>query len=166
MSSGPITFGSNEDFLAAVTAAVKAATPAPAPAPAAPVALAPAPMVAPAPAGFFAAQQVTSAPGGWGAAATPAMPAAAPGGVAGFAFKMTVPLPDGSAIPVDLHFGPEYANPQALTALAQQLVAAGWPIKVYPPRDGGNGFGRGGFGRRGGYGRGGYGRGGYDRGGY
>jgi hypothetical protein len=160
----PITFGSNEDFLAAVGAAVRAAIPATAPAPpaAAPPAVAAAPAFAPA---GFAAQQVTTAAPGWGAAVAPAMPSAAPGGVAGFAFKMTVPLPDGSAIPVDLHFGPEYATPQALTALAQQLVAAGWPIKVYPPRDSGNGFGRSGFGRRGG--RGGYGnRGGYDRGGW
>lgn len=106
---------------------------------------APAPAASFGPAGAWPANVAT---GPWAPPPSPMLPAGAhPGAVPqpqGIALKLTVPLPDGSELPVDLHFGPEAANPATLQALAGQLLAAGWPLKTYQPRN--NGFG-GGFGR-------------------
>lgn len=130
---------------------------------------------APAPAASYA-----PAPGAWPANVatgpwTPPTPAMLPAGAhpgaapspSGIALKLTLQLPDGTEMPVDLQFGPEYANPQALQALAGHLLAAGWPLKTYQPRGNGfgNGFGRGRFGGGNGFGGGNNYGGGFRRGG-
>ena len=49
----------------------------------------------------------------------------------GVSLLLTIPMPDGSEVPAQLHFGPEaLANLPGLT----QQVATTWPLKVYPPR--------------------------------
>lgn len=150
--SGPITFASTEDLQAAVTRAIQAATPAPAPVAAAPA------MVLPAAAHPSGGWPANVQPGPWGAPPVPMMPAGAMPGAApqpaGLAVKLTVPLPDGNEMPIDLHFGAEYATPQGIVALAGALIAAGFPIKTYRPRNNGWGDRSGGFSRGGGYGGG------------
>jgi hypothetical protein len=107
--------------------------------------------------------------------AAPMMPAAAfaAPSPSGFALKLTLQLPDGMECPIDLHLGAEHWNPAQLPQLIAGLIAQGWPIKTYRPRQqfGGNGFGGGngnsyggggfrgnGNGYGGGYGRGRWGR--------
>lgn len=124
-----------------ITSAMKAASPA-APGPISFAAL-PAPAMLPTSA--FGAAPV------WGAPAPQGVPQ--PTGVS---FRVTLPLPDGSEIPADITFGPEYANPAAMQNLAGQLLAAGWPVKVYRPRPqfgGGGGWNGGGGGSNFGGGR-------------
>ena len=129
------------DELAAITSQVATAMKAAAPA-TTPITFQPAvpPMQ---PAGSFA--QAPAAAPMWPAGA---MPSAHPMPT-GIAVKLTVSLPDGSEAPVDLTFGPEYANPAALQSLLATLVATGWPVKTYRPRQqfgGGWGGGNGGGG--------------------
>lgn len=99
---------------------------------------APAPAPAPAPAapGFGAAPPASSAP-------------------LGVSVPVELKSGDGSSVTVDILFGPEHAaNPQALMALVQNLFGAGFPVRVYRPKQ--NGFGGGGgFNRGGGFGGGG-----------
>lgn len=126
-----------------VASAMKAAAPAAAPISFATTAPGPGML----PAGSFGAPAPAAAPM-WPAGA---MPSAQPTPT-GIAVKLTVSLPDGSEAPVDLTFGPEYANPAALQSLLSHLVASGWPVKTYRPRQqfGGGGWG-GGNGGGGGY---------------
>lgn len=87
--------------------------------------------------------------GGFAAPATAAAGIPAPQGV-------LVPLEltggDGSKVTVQLLYGPEYGNVAALTQLLGAMVGAGWPVRVFTPRQDTNGFGgRGGFNRGGGF---------------
>jgi hypothetical protein len=76
-------------------------------------------------------------------------------GASGLLIPITIPTPEGEAT-CYLQFGPEAAaNPGAVI---MGLMQAGWPVKVWRPKQ--NGYGGGGGG--GGYGGGG---GGYNRGG-
>ena len=117
------------EIAAQVTAAMKTAMPAP-----------------PAPAVTFADQGLRPAasfavPAPAPAAMWPAgaMPTATPTPT-GVSVRISMPLPDGSEMSFDVSFGPEYANPAGLQALAAQLLAAGWPVKTFRPRESG-GFG-------------------------
>lgn len=89
--------------------------------------------------------------GQWGAAPATAYATPQPTGVM---FRFKIQLPDGSALPGYLMFGPEVvANPQALPMVAAQIAQI-FPIDRYQPNNGyqngggyqnGNGWNGGGY---------------------
>ncbi|MBN2024388.1 MAG: hypothetical protein JW809_16525 [Pirellulales bacterium] len=82
----------------------------------------------------------------------------------GLLLRAKMQMPDGSAAPCYLSFGPEAlaGGPQGVAQLVGQLMQAGWPIDLYPPR---NNYGGGGGGNwnNGGGGNAAYGRRSYGR---
>lgn len=69
----------------------------------------------------------------------------------GFSVPVSVRTPGGE-VTVSVQFGPEWAaSPQAAEQLLGMLIAAGWPVKAWQPKQngggGGGGWGGGGRGR-------------------
>lgn len=95
--------------------------------------------------------------GGFGGAPTATMGMQFGAGVAGptpqptgVSIRVSIPIGNGAEVPGYVHFGPEVIP--NVSTIVQQLLQAGWPIRVYEPRSpswGGGGGGFNGGGRRG-----------------
>jgi hypothetical protein len=88
--------------------------------------------------------------------------AMAQGGCTGVLIPVEITGPDGRQVTVQLHYGPEYAPPQALMALIGQLMQQGVPVRAFAPKQQGNWGGGNGGGYQNNY-RNGGGNGGYGR---